>query len=178
MIFHLFWGFVLISLLAFGGGGAALPLVERLAVSEAGWVSPQDFAAAVACGYVTPGPVLITATFVGYRAAGMSGAVAATVGVFLMPWLLAAAAAQQLQRFMQHPWLAGFGRGAAPAVVGLLGVTALSIAKQSVTHWSYALIAIVALVLALWTKVHPILILIGGAAIGGGISALSGPTTP
>jgi chromate transporter len=178
MISELFWRFVLISLLAFGGGGAALPLVERLAVSEAGWMSPQDFATAVACGYVTPGPVLITATFVGYRAAGLSGAVAATFGVFLMPWLLAAAAAQQLQRFMQHPRLAGFGRGAAPAVVGLLGVTALSIAEHSFTHWAYALIAIVALVLALWTKVHPIIILIGGAGIGWGIGALSGPAIP
>jgi chromate transporter len=178
MIFDLFSRFVLISLLAFGGGGAVLPLVERLAVSEAGWVSSQDFAAAVACGYLTPGPVLITATFVGYRAAGVSGAVAATFGVFLMPWLFAAAAAQQLQRFMQHPWLAGFGRGAAPAVVGLLGVTALNIARQSFTHWAYGLIAIVALVLALWTKVHPILILIGGAAMGWGIGALTRSTTP
>jgi chromate transporter len=178
MIFQLFSRFGLISLLAFGGGGAALPLVERLAVSEAGWVSPQDFAAAVACGYLTPGPVLITATFVGYRAAGPSGAVAATVGVFLMPWFLAAAAAQQLQRFMQHPWLAGFGRGAAPAVVGLLGVTALNIAKHSFTHWAYPMIAIVALVLALRTKVHPILILIGGAATGWGIGALTRSTTP
>ena len=178
MIVDLFWRFVLISLLAFGGGGAALPLVERLAVHEAGWVSPQDFAAAVACGYVTSGPVLITATFIGYRAAGLSGAVAATFGVFLMPWLLAAAAAQQLQRFMQHPRLAGFGRGAAPAVVGLLGVTALSVAKHSLTHWGYALIAAIALVLALRTKVHPILILIGGAAIGWGIGALTGLAMP
>jgi chromate transporter len=178
MIVDLFSRFMLISLLAFGGGGAALPLVERLAVREAGWVSPQDFAAAVACGYVTPGPVLITATFIGYRAAGLSGAVTATVGVFLLPWLLAAAAAQQLQRFMQHPRLAGFGRGAAPAVVGLLGVTALHLAKHSVTHWAYALIAIGALVLALRTKVHPIGILIVGAAIGWGIGALTGPAMP
>jgi chromate transporter len=178
MIVDLFWRFVLISLLAFGGGGAALPLVERLAVSETGWVSPQDFAAAVACGYVTPGPVLITATFIGYRAAGLTGAVASTVGIFLMPWFLAAAAAQQLQRFLQHRWLAGFGRGAAPAVVGLLGVTALSLAKQSFTHWAYALMAAIALVLALWTKVHPILILIGGAAIGWGIGALTGLARP
>ena len=177
MIVDLFWRFVLISLLAFGGGGAALPLVERLAVSETGWVSPQDFAAAVACGYVTPGPVLITATFIGYRAAGLSGAVSATVGIFLMPWLLAAAAAQQLQRFLQHPWLAGFGRGAAPAVVGLLGVTALSIAKQSFTHWGYAVIALIALVLALWTKVHPILILMGGAALGWGMGIVTAFTT-
>jgi chromate transporter len=178
MIVDLFWRFVLISLLAFGGGGAALPLVERLAVSEMGWVSPQDFATAVACGYVTPGPVLITATFIGYRAAGLTGAVASTVGIFLMPWFLAAAAAQQLQRFLQHRWLAGFGRGAAPAVVGLLGVTALSIAKQSFTHWAYALIAVIALVLALWTKVHPILILIGGAAMGWGIGVVAGLARP
>lgn len=178
MILHLFWGFMLISVLAFGGGGAALPLVERLAVSEAGWVSPQDFAAAVACGYVTPGPVLITATFIGYRAAGLSGAVAATFGVFLIPWLLAAAAAQQLQRFMQHPRLAGFGRGAAPAVVGLLGVTALNIARHSLTHWAYALIAIIVLGLALRTKVHPILLLIGGAALGWIIGAWTGPAMP
>jgi chromate transporter len=178
MIFDLFWRFVLVSLLAFDGGGAALPLIERLAVSETGWVNPQDFAAAVACGYVTPGPVLITATFIGYRAAGLSGAVSATVGIFLMPWLLAAAAAQQLQRFMQHPWLAGFGRGAAPAVVGLLGVTALSMAKQSFTHWAYALIAAIALGLALRTKVHPILILIGSGVLGWVIGALTEPSTP
>jgi chromate transporter len=178
MIVDLVRRFVLISLLAFGGGGAALPLVERLAVSEAGWASPQDGAAAVACGDVTPGPVLITATCIGYRAAGLRGAVAATVGVFLMPWVLAAAAAQQRHRFMQHPRLAGLGRGAVPAVVGLLGVTALSIARQSFTHWAYALIALVALALALWTKVHPILLLIGGAAIGGGIGALMGPSMP
>lgn len=178
MILHLFWGFMLISILAFGGGGAALPLVERLAVSEAGWVSPQDFAAAVACGNVTPGPVLITATFIGYRAAGLSGAVAATFGVFLIPWLLAAAAAQQLQRFMQHPRLAGFGRGAAPAVVGLLGVAALNIARHSLTHWAYALIAIIVLGLALRTKVHPLLLLIGGAALGWVIGALTGPALP
>ncbi len=178
MIFDIFSRFMLISLLAFGGGAAALPLVERLAVGETGWVSPQDFATAVACGYVTPGPVLITATFIGYRAAGLSGGVSATVGVFLMPWLLAAAAAQQLQRFLQHPRLAGFGRGAAPAVVGLLGVTALSMARHSFTHWSYALIALATLVLALRTKVHPLLLLIGGAVLGWGIGVWTGPALP
>jgi chromate transporter len=174
MILEIFWRFILVSLLAFGGGQAALPLVERIAVGETGWVSPQDFAAAVAFGYVTPGPVLITATFIGYRAAGLVGAVAATLGVFLMPWVLAAAAAQQLQRFMQHPWLRGFGLGAAPAVVGLLVVTALHLARPAFTHWAYAGIAIVALMLALRTKLHPLSILVGGVVAGAVLGVLPG----
>lgn len=166
MIVDLFWRFLLVGLLAFGGGQAALPLVERLAVAETGWVSAQDFSMALGLSYVTPGPVLILATFIGYRAAGVGGAIAATLGVFLMPWLLAAAAAKVLQRFMQHPWLQGFSRGAGPAMVGLLGVTALSIAQQSWVNWGFAAIGTLALVLAVRTRVHPFLILGGGAVAG------------
>lgn len=166
MILELIWRFAVVSVLAFGGGQAALPLVERIAVTETGWLTGRDFAAAVAFSYVTPGPVLILATFVGYRVSGLAGALAATLGVFILPWLLATLAAQQLRRIVQHPRLRGFGRGAAPAVVGLLAVTALGLARQSMPSWPYAVIAAVALFLAVRTSVHPVLILLGGAAVG------------
>lgn len=174
MLLELFWRFLLISVLAFGGGQAVLPLVEQAAVSQTGWVTAQDFATALAFSYVTPGPILIMATFIGYRAAGLAGAASATVGVFLLPWLLAAAAAQQLQRFAQHPLLRAFARGAGPAVVGLLGVTALSIARTAFApSWLYAGVAVLALVVARWGKVHPFIILMSGAVPGAVIGSLA-----
>lgn len=172
ILFELVWRFMAISLLAFGSGSAALSLIERTSVGAMGWVTPPEFAAALGFSYVTPGPVLILATFIGYRAAGLAGAMAATIGVFSLPCLLAAAAARQLQRFMQHPWLKGFGKGAAPAVVGLLGVTALNVGQHAVVNWGYALIALVSLAVAARTKVNPILILLGSAAAGVGLSFL------
>ena len=86
------WRFGLISLLAFGGG-AGTPLIERIAVRETGWITEREFAVAIGFGQVTPGPVMVVATFIGYRAAGLVGALAATLGVFLIPWALAAATA-------------------------------------------------------------------------------------
>lgn len=158
--------FALISLLAFGGGQAALPLVERIAVRESGWLSVTTFGSAIAFGYLTPGPVLIVATFVGHQVAGLGGALAATVGAFAMPWALAALAAQQVGQYLQHPLLRAFGRGAAPAVIGLLAVTALDVGRTAAASWAGAGLAAVTCALALWTPVHPLILLAAGGLLG------------
>lgn len=163
---ELFVRFAVISVLAFGGGQAALPLVERLVVGEARWLSASEFGTAVAFGYLTPGPVLITATFVGHRVAGLPGAVAATVGAFFVPWLLATAAARQVARWAQHRALRRFGAGAAPAVVGLLGVTALTLTREAVNGPPELSIVGAALLLLAVTRVHPAALLAAGGLAG------------
>jgi len=173
MILQLFVQFLLISLLAFGGGQAALPLMERISVVQMGWISPSAFAAAVAFGYITPGPVLITATFIGYVAAGFPGAIAATIGVFLAPTLLAAMTAAGVERFASNRWLRAFGQGAAPAVVGLLGATAWSLAQQTIVSLPLVGVMLVTLLLASMTKISPLWLLLGGAIAGWVIRALT-----
>jgi chromate transporter len=119
--------FLLIGALAFGGGQAALPLVERLAVSDTQWLTQRQFATGVALSYATPGPVLILAAFVGYHVSGVAGAIAASLAVFAVPMLAAGFAAQVTGILQERPWFQSFGRFAAAAAIGLLGQTVLSL---------------------------------------------------
>lgn len=169
---ELFVQFSIISMLAFGGGNAALSLLERISVQEMRWITPQDFAAAIGFAYVTPGPILITAAFIGYRAGSFFGSVVATGGVFLIPWVLSVMASYQVRRYVDHPWLKGFGRGAGPAVIGLLGITAYSLGSYAFWGWLYWVIAVVAFVFAMFSKVSPIIVLIGATLLGGLVGPL------
>src|SRR6476660_5180031 len=75
--------FLRMGTVTFGGGFVMVPLIESEVVRTNHWLTPQEFADATALGQLTPGPVLITATFIGYRVAGRLGAVTATIAVFL-----------------------------------------------------------------------------------------------
>jgi chromate transporter len=164
--FELFWRFLLVSLTAFGGSGSALPLVERMTVRETGWLTEGEFASALGSTYLMPGPILMMATFVGYRVDGLAGALAATFGVFIVPWVLAGSAAWVLRPYLERRWLRAFGAGAGTAVVGLQVATAFDLARHNVTSWPLAAVVVAVLLLSLKTQLHPLLLLSGGAVVG------------
>jgi chromate transporter len=124
--------FLVVGAVAFGGGGAALPLVERITVADTGWLTPQQFAIGVGFAYATPGPVLILAAFVGYYVAGLAGALAATAAVFAIPVLLAAGSAGVVAQWNRYARFRAFGCFAAAAAVGLLAVTLVALARPVV----------------------------------------------
>jgi len=165
--------FLLVGALAFGGGQAALPLVERLAVGDTGWLTPAQFAAGVGLSYATPGPVLILAAFVGQHVAGVAGALAASAAVFAVPVALAGLAAQLVAKLRDAAWFRAFGRFAAAAAVGLLGVTLVALAKPLVAINPLLLFGAVAVLGAERLGVHPVA-LVAVAAILGGAAPLVG----
>jgi chromate transporter len=161
--------FLIIGALAFGGGQAALPLVERLAVADSGWLTPAQFATGVGLSYATPGPVLILAAFIGYHVAAVPGAVVATAAVFIVPVILAGFAAQFVSKLKDAGWFRAFGRFAAAAAIGLLGVTLLALARPLLDVHPALLLGAVAVLAAELRGVHPI-ILIGAATLLGAVT--------
>jgi chromate transporter len=168
---ELFLRFLVVGATAFGGGGTALPLVERITVAETGWLTPQQFAVGVGFAYATPGPILILAAFVGFHVAGLAGALAATVGVFAVPVLLAAGSAGVVARLNRYARFRAFGRFAAAAAVGLLAVTLVALARP-VYELHPALLAGAAVVFAADRfGLSPVLLLVIAAGVGASVGA-------
>ena len=165
--------FLAVGALAFGGGGAALPLVERVAVAETGWLTPREFTIGVGFAFATPGPILILAAFVGYHVAGLAGALAATIAVFAIPVILAAGSADIVQRLNQHPRFRAFSRCAAAGAVGLLAVTLTALANPLVDVHPALLLGSAIVLAAERAGLSPILILVSAAAVGAGSALLA-----
>ena len=135
LLFTLSAIFLRIGTVTFGGGLVMVPLIESEVVNNHHWLTHQEFADAFALGQITPGPVLITASFVGYRVAGTLGALVATISIFLPAFVMTIAAASSLRRFRNNEQVQAFLRGVAPAVVGLLVAAALSVGRAGIHSW-------------------------------------------
>ncbi len=165
LLFTLSAIFLRIGSVTFGGGLVMVPLIESEVVNNHQWLTHQEFADAFALGQITPGPVLITATFVGYRVAGTLGALVATISIFLPAFLMTIAAASSLRRFRDNKQVQAFLRGIAPAVVGLLVAAALSVGRAGIHSWVGLSIMIVAIVILVRYRPNAFWVILGAGVI-------------
>jgi len=135
-------------------------------VHDTHWLTPEIFATGVGLSYVTPGPVVILATYVGERVAGVPGAVAATIAVFTVPVALAGAAARAALHLQRHRWFRSFGSYAAAAAIGLLGVTLFDLARPLGEHHPIVLLGAVLVIGAERAGAPPIALIVTAAVIG------------
>jgi chromate transporter len=153
--------FLRIGSVTFGGGFVMIPLIEAEVVDSHHWLTHQEFVDATALGQVTPGPVLITATFIGYRVAGTLGALVATVCIFLPSFVMTVIAGSSLARFHTNKIVQSFLRGVTPAVVGLLVAAGVSVGRAGIHSWVGMLIAIIAAAILVRYRPNPIWVILG-----------------
>lgn len=150
----------------FGSGLAIVPFLQEGVVREFGWLNEREFLDAVAMGMITPGPVVITAVFVGYLVAGLAGATIAGIGVFLPPFLMVVLFAPWIMRYRTHPAVQGFTKGAtsaaAGAIVGAAGVIATGVLVDLPTVAIFAAAFVI-----LWRFKVPEPALVGASAVAG-----------
>ncbi len=150
---QLFLFFFKTGLLVFGSGLVIVPFLKAQVVDQYHWLTDRQFLDSVAIGMISPGPVVITATFVGYLLAGIAGALAATAGIFSPPVLFVLIATPLLRRYRTSRFAGSFIRGVGSAVVGVLVATTWLIAKSAVIDPATLAIAAVALVVIVATRV-------------------------
>lgn len=150
----------------FGGGYVIVPLMESYVVDERAWMTRPQFLDGIALGQVTPGPILITAAFVGYRAAGIAGSAVATAAIFLPSFLWILACAPQLPRLRRWRRARGFLAAVNPAVVGTIAASAWSLGRASIADAPTAVIAAAALWLSARGRADAALLLAASAAAG------------
>jgi chromate transporter len=152
--------------LTFGSGLVIVPFLQQGVVQQYGWLDEHAFLIAVAVGMISPGPVVITATFVGYLVAGFAGALTATIGIFLPSFLLVLLVAPLLARHRANRNVQGFVKGAYGAAIGTIFGACVLLGRIAIGDWLTVLLALVSLVVLFRWKVSNAL-LIGATAVVG-----------
>ena len=145
--------------LTFGSGLVIVPFLEKGLVQQTGWLNGREFLVAVAVGMLSPGPVVITATFVGYLVAGFWGSLVSTVGIFLPSFVLILVVAPILVRHRANPNVQGFVKGAYAAAIGTILGACVLLGRIAIGDWLTILIAAASLgILFRWKVSNPLLV--------------------
>jgi chromate transporter len=158
--------FSVLSLLAFGGANAVIPEIHRQSVAVHHWMTDKDFAALFAIAQSAPGPNFLIATLVGWKAAGIPGALIATAAMCAPSCLLTYWAVKAWDRYREHPWRAAIGAGIAPVTVGLVFSSAYVLVRAADASWRLALVTTATAGVVYFTRFNPLWCLAAAGLLG------------
>jgi chromate transporter len=161
----LFLVFLKVGAVLYGSGYVLLAFLQRDLVAELGWLSNQQILDAVAVGQFTPGPVLTTATFIGFVVGSWWRAILATVGIFFPSFVFVAAVTPLVPRLRASPWFGALLDGVNIAAVALMAAVTLTLGRAAILDPLTASLALVAAVLLLRYKVNSAWLVLGGGAM-------------
>lgn len=182
---QLFLSFLQIGLFSFGGGYAAMPLIQGQVVTGHGWLTMSEFTDLITISQMTPGPIAVnSATFVGLKIAGVPGAVVATAGCILPSCIIVTILAKLYLKYRNMDLLQGVLKSLRPAVVAMIAsagililVTAFwgssAVITFAGTKWSMVVIFVICLILLRKTKLNPIWVMVLAGVMKVGISVVS-----
>ena len=169
---QLFWSFLQIGVLSFGGGYAAMPLIQEQIVTQHGWLSVSEFADLITISEMTPGPIAVnSATFVGIRVAGLTGALVSTIGCILPSCVLVTLIARLYLKYRDLHALQSVLASLRPAVVAMIASAGVSILTTAFwenadkitflnTNWTLVVLFVLALFAIRRLKMNPICVMV------------------
>ncbi|WFA08679.1 chromate transporter [Tissierella sp. Yu-01] len=167
LLFDLFLTFFKIGAFSFGGGYAMLPLIEEEIIEVHNWITHTEFIDIIAISEMTPGPIAVnSATFLGYKVAGISGSVIATLGVILPSFIVMSIIFHFVYKFKNSPYIDWIFKGIRPVVLGLIASAAVSVAKSTFIDIKSVIIAIFLFYIVTFKKFNPILAIVVAGVLG------------
>ena len=163
---HLGLFFLKVGAFTIGGGLTMIAFIQDQVVGQFGWLTPREFVDGLALGQLTPGPVLMIAAYVGYKLAGIGGAIVAASAAFLPSFVIMLAILPVLDRVRQMAWVKATMKGMAPAVIGVLAVSLIRLSPAAVPDPFALLILIATIAATLALRVGAFKVMIGGAVLG------------
>ncbi len=154
-----------LSLVAVGGGNTILPEMQRQVVAH-GWMTGQDFAALYALAQAAPGPNMLVSTLIGWRVAGLPGALVATGSLCGPSSVLTYFVSGAWHRFREARWRRVVQAGLVPVTVGLIMSGATLLTEATSRNWHYAALTAAVVVALLATRLNPLAVLAAGALLG------------
>ncbi|MBI1921829.1 MAG: chromate transporter [Geobacter sp.] len=163
---HLAWIFLKIGMIFFGGGYVLIPLLHRIMVDEYRWLTLKEFLDGVALSQLTPGPLAMLATFTGFKAGGLAGALVGTVFIYLPCTVLMLFISRYYAKFSSMEIIRGTLDGLLPAVVGLVAGAAYNLGKTSLVTPADFMILAAGFAVLQFTRISPMLVILGAGGMG------------